>query len=228
MATTTASAPPEINAARLPARRRAARRRGADDPRHRPRVRARAAAAGRGRVVRGGRRCRRASSRKRARRARPARACTCEGYGCAGSSAVAYGLACLELEAGDAGLRSLVSVQGSLVDVRDLALRLGGAEAGVAPADGRGRGDRLLRADRARRGLRPRLDAHPRPPRRRRLDPVRHEDVDHERLGRRRRRGLGAHRRPASAASSSRRGRPGSPRRTSTRSSRCAPRSPPS
>lgn len=36
------------------------------------------------------------------------------GYGCSGSSAVAYGLACLELEAGDSGLRSLVSVQGSL------------------------------------------------------------------------------------------------------------------
>jgi glutaryl-CoA dehydrogenase len=37
-----------------------------------------------------------------------------EGYGCAGTSAVAYGLACLELEAGDSGIRSLVSVQGSL------------------------------------------------------------------------------------------------------------------
>ncbi|MER6630898.1 acyl-CoA dehydrogenase family protein [Streptomyces sp. NPDC000987] len=37
-----------------------------------------------------------------------------EGYGCAGTSAVAYGLACLELEAVDSGLRSLVSVQGSL------------------------------------------------------------------------------------------------------------------
>mgnify|MGYP006281784167 FL=1 len=37
-----------------------------------------------------------------------------EGYGCAGTSAVAYGLACVELEAGDSGLRSLVSVQGSL------------------------------------------------------------------------------------------------------------------
>jgi glutaryl-CoA dehydrogenase len=36
------------------------------------------------------------------------------GYGCAGASAVAYGLACMELEAGDSGLRSLVSVQGSL------------------------------------------------------------------------------------------------------------------
>src|SRR3954452_1627250 len=37
-----------------------------------------------------------------------------EGYGCAGVGAVSYGLACLELEAGDSGLRSLVSVQGSL------------------------------------------------------------------------------------------------------------------
>ncbi|MFB7025782.1 MULTISPECIES: acyl-CoA dehydrogenase family protein [unclassified Streptomyces] len=36
------------------------------------------------------------------------------GYGCAGASAVQYGLACLELEAADSGLRSLVSVQGSL------------------------------------------------------------------------------------------------------------------
>ncbi|WP_336215145.1 acyl-CoA dehydrogenase family protein [Nonomuraea sp. LPB2021202275-12-8] len=37
-----------------------------------------------------------------------------DGYGCAGLGAVAYGLACLELEAADSGLRSLVSVQGSL------------------------------------------------------------------------------------------------------------------
>jgi glutaryl-CoA dehydrogenase len=36
------------------------------------------------------------------------------GYGCAGASAVGYGLACLELEAADSGVRSLVSVQGSL------------------------------------------------------------------------------------------------------------------
>jgi len=36
------------------------------------------------------------------------------GYECAGTSATAYGLACMELEAGDSGLRSLVSVQGSL------------------------------------------------------------------------------------------------------------------
>jgi citronellyl-CoA dehydrogenase len=36
------------------------------------------------------------------------------GYGCAETNAVSYGLACLELEAGDSGLRSMVSVQGSL------------------------------------------------------------------------------------------------------------------
>ncbi|MCZ7588614.1 MAG: acyl-CoA dehydrogenase family protein [Gaiella sp.] len=37
-----------------------------------------------------------------------------DGYGLPGASAVAYGLTCLELEAGDAGIRSTVSVQGSL------------------------------------------------------------------------------------------------------------------
>ncbi|MDO5628004.1 MAG: acyl-CoA dehydrogenase family protein [Mobilicoccus sp.] len=37
-----------------------------------------------------------------------------EGYDCAGTTATQYGLACMELEAGDSGLRSLVSVQGSL------------------------------------------------------------------------------------------------------------------
>lgn len=37
-----------------------------------------------------------------------------EGYGCPGASAVSYGLACMEIEAVDSGLRSFVSVQGSL------------------------------------------------------------------------------------------------------------------
>ena len=36
------------------------------------------------------------------------------GYGCAGTSATSYGVACRELEAGDSGIRSFVSVQGSL------------------------------------------------------------------------------------------------------------------
>jgi len=37
-----------------------------------------------------------------------------EGYGCAGAGATDYGLACMELEAGDSGVRSFMSVQGSL------------------------------------------------------------------------------------------------------------------
>src|ERR1700756_4006840 len=37
-----------------------------------------------------------------------------EGYDCPGASAVAYGIACMELEAGDSGVRSFASVQGSL------------------------------------------------------------------------------------------------------------------
>ncbi|WP_426721630.1 acyl-CoA dehydrogenase family protein [Corynebacterium auriscanis] len=37
-----------------------------------------------------------------------------EGYGCPGGSAVEYGLACMEIEAVDSGLRSMMSVQGSL------------------------------------------------------------------------------------------------------------------
>ena len=36
------------------------------------------------------------------------------GYGCAGMGPVAYGVTCREMEAADSGLRSLVSVQGSL------------------------------------------------------------------------------------------------------------------
>ena len=37
-----------------------------------------------------------------------------EGYGCQGAKASQYGLVCAEIEAVDSGLRSLVSVQGSL------------------------------------------------------------------------------------------------------------------
>ncbi|NUT37344.1 MAG: acyl-CoA dehydrogenase [Hamadaea sp.] len=48
------------------------------------------------------------------------------GHGCAGMSAVSYGLACLELEAADSGIRSLVSVQGSLA--MEAIHRFGSAE----------------------------------------------------------------------------------------------------
>ena len=55
-----------------------------------------------------------------------------EGYGCAGLSAVDYGLACLELEATDSGVRSLVSRAGLAGDVRDPPLGQRGAQAAVA------------------------------------------------------------------------------------------------
>ena len=75
-------------------------------------------------------------------------------------------------------------------------------------------------------GSDPARHAHPRQARRRRLGAQRLEDVDHQRLRRRRRRGLGPAPTRASAASSSRPTRPASPPPRSTRSCRCAPRSP--
>src|SRR5260221_4321130 len=48
-----------------------------------------------------------------------------EGYGCAGLSAVSYGLACQELEAGDSGLRSLASFPCSLAMFPVRSLRSG-------------------------------------------------------------------------------------------------------
>ena len=54
-----------------------------------------------------------------------------DGYGLPGASALAHGLACLELEAGDSGLRSFVSVQGSLA-CSPSTVRLRGAEGALA------------------------------------------------------------------------------------------------
>ena len=118
-----------------------------------------------------------------------------EGYGCAGASATAYGVACRELEAGDSGLRSLVSVQGSLAMFPIWKYGSEEQKDDVAAADGGRRRGRLLRPDRARLRLRPGQHAHPRPARRRRLGPQRDEDVDHERRDRRRGRRVGADRR---------------------------------
>ena len=85
-----------------------------------------------------------------------------EGYGCAGMSATEYGLACLELEATDSGIRSLVSVQGSLAM---FALWRWGSEEHKTDGSRHGRrgGDRLLRSHRARLRVRPREHAHSRP-----------------------------------------------------------------
>ena len=72
-----------------------------------------------------------------------------EGYGCAGMSATAYGLACLELEATDSGI--LVCIGAGLArHVRDLAVGERRPKARVAAANGRGREDRMLRPHRTR------------------------------------------------------------------------------
>ena len=117
------------------------------------------------------------------------------GYGCAGTSATAYGLACLELEAADSGIRSLVSVQGSLAmfaiwkhgsdEQKDEWLpRMATGEAigcfGLTEPDA---------------GSDPASDAHAGPPGWHGLGAQRLEDVDHQRLDRRRRRRLGPDRR---------------------------------
>ena len=75
-----------------------------------------------------------------------------EGYGCAGMNNVEYGLIMQELERGDSGIRSFVSVQGALVMYPILHFWVGGAEAALAAAAAERRSDRLLRTDRA--GLR--------------------------------------------------------------------------
>ena len=150
-----------------------------------------------------------------------------EGYGCAGASATAYGLTCLELEAGDSGLRSFCSVQGSLAM---FAIHRWGSEEQKEhwlPGMAAGDDDRLLRPDRARRRLQPGGDAHAREEGRRRLGPQRLEDVDHQRLARRRRGRLGAHRGRRGQRLPGREGHArASARRSCTASSRCARRSP--
>ena len=62
-----------------------------------------------------------------------------EGYDCAGLSSVCYGLICQELERGDSGLRSFVSVQSSPGHVSHLFLRLGRTKTALASRDGKGR-----------------------------------------------------------------------------------------
>ena len=101
-----------------------------------------------------------------------------KGYGCAGRSAVEYGIAAMELEAGDSGIRTFVSVQGSLAMSAICEVRLGGAEAAVAARHGRRRPDRLLRADRADRGQRPGEHGDHGRPRRRRLGDQRCQALD--------------------------------------------------
>ena len=104
---------------------------------------------------------------------------TIDGYGCPGISNVEYGLLMQELERGDSGIRSFVSVQSALAYVSDLDLRLGRAEKLLAAKTGNRREDRLLCTHRAGLRFQSRRHAHPCPERRRQLPPQRRKDVDY-------------------------------------------------
>ena len=80
------------------------------------------------------------------------------GYGCAGMNNVAYGLIQQELERGDSGLRSFSSVQSGLCMYPIYTYGTDKQKDRWLSAHGRGRGDRLLRSDRA--GLRLRSRRH--------------------------------------------------------------------
>ena len=87
-----------------------------------------------------------------------------QGYGCAGASAVEYGLVCHELEAEDSGWRTFVSVPGLARDVaRSPSTDSEEQKQQWLPPMAAWRGDRLLRVDRAAGRQRPgRHDPRPR------------------------------------------------------------------
>ena len=95
-----------------------------------------------------------------------------KGYGCAGMSNVEYGLVTQELERGDSGLRSFVSVQSALVMYPI-----------HAPA-ATGKSDRMLRADGAAIRIESGRNVDARGEKRRRLHSERRKNVDHQRLNR--------------------------------------------
>ena len=114
-----------------------------------------------------------------------------KGYGCAEMSNVEYGLVTQELERGDSGLRSFVSVQSRAGDVSDSCVRVGRTEGQMAAASAAGKSNRLLRAHRTAIRLQSRRNAHARREEGRQLRPQRRKNVDHQRLDRRRRRWSG-------------------------------------
>ena len=114
-----------------------------------------------------------------------------EGYGLPGASSVAYGIACRELEAGDAGVRSAVSVQGSLAMYAIWRWGTEEQKERWLPAMHAGEAIGCFGLTEPDAGLRSGLDANARAPRRLGLGAQRGEDVDHERHDRGRRGRLG-------------------------------------
>ena len=150
---------------------------------------------------------------------------TLEGYGCPGRTAVEYGLAALELEAGDSGIRTFVSVQGSLA--MGSIHRWGTEEQKQEWLPRMARGEVIGCFGLTEPGCRLRPVEHEdvRPPRRRRLDPDRIEALDRARHRSRRSRSSGRRPTTACAGSSCRPIRPDSTRRCSSRRARCGRRS---
>ena len=118
-----------------------------------------------------------------------------EGYGCGGASAVHYGLACTELEAADSGIRSMVSVQGSLAMFA--IWRFGSEEQKQQWLPGMAAGELLgcFGLTEPDAGSDPAAMTTRAQARRVGLGAQRPQDVDHQRLGRRRRGRVGGHRR---------------------------------
>ena len=116
---------------------------------------------------------------------------TLDGYGCPGASPLTYGVMMMELERGDSGLRSMASVQGMLAMWPIFTFGTEAQKQTVAARAPRGQGGRLLRPHRARPRLRPRGHAHPGEEDERRVRALRREDLDHQRLHRRRGHRLG-------------------------------------
>ena len=112
-----------------------------------------------------------------------------------GLAAVAYGLVELELEAGDSGLRSFVSVTSALAMFAIHTFGSDEQKAEWLPRMQAGEAIGCFGLSEPDSGSDPGVHANVRQARRRRLDPVGHEDVDHERQRVRRGDRLGEHRR---------------------------------
>ena len=147
-----------------------------------------------------------------------------EGYGCAGMSNVEYGLIMQELERGDSGLRSFVSVQGALVMYPILTYGSEEQKERWLPRLQSGEAIGCFGLTEPGFRLEPRGHADHGAQGRRRLDPQRREDLDHQRLRGGCRGGLGAHRRRACAGFLVEKGTPGFTASEFTASCRCARR----
>ena len=117
--------------------------------------------------------------------------CTSRATAAPGMAPSTYGLACQELEAVDSGIRSLVSVQGSLAMYAIYATAARSRSRSGCPAWRPARRSAASASPSPTTAPTPPACARA-PPRRRRLGARRPQDVDHQRLDRRRRRRVGA------------------------------------